>query len=69
MTSTSEKDKDANIDLERLAHAKIKGPGVTLAYMSDDKTHVSYSLCLLSLKISLGCTRKNQSKLSCGLYC
>lgn len=26
--------------LERLQYAKIHGPGVTLAYMADDKTHV-----------------------------
>jgi hypothetical protein len=26
--------------LERLNYARIEGPGVTLAYMADDKTHV-----------------------------
>jgi vacuolar protein sorting-associated protein 52 len=26
--------------LERLSYARIDGPGVTLAYMADDKTHV-----------------------------
>jgi hypothetical protein len=26
--------------LERLSYARIEGPGVTLAYMADDKTHV-----------------------------
>jgi hypothetical protein len=26
--------------LERLSYARIEGPGATLAYMSDDKTHV-----------------------------
>ena len=31
---------DANIPLERIQHAKIDGPGVTLAYMADDKSHV-----------------------------
>lgn len=29
--------------LERLQYAKINGPGVTLAYMADDKTHVRRS--------------------------
>ena len=34
-------EKDMNIvDLERLAHAKMDGPGVTLAFMADDKYHV-----------------------------
>ena len=28
--------------LERLQYAKINGPGVTLAYMADDKTHVRH---------------------------
>lgn len=28
------------VDLERLAHARLDGPSVTLAYMGDDKTHV-----------------------------
>jgi hypothetical protein len=37
----SEREKDLHIDLERLAYAKIEGPGVTLAYMADDKGHVS----------------------------
>ncbi|KAG6821582.1 hypothetical protein H0H93_000091 [Arthromyces matolae] len=35
----SEREKDFDVDLERLAFAKIAGPGVTLAYMADDKTH------------------------------
>ncbi|KAG6831404.1 hypothetical protein H0H92_011006 [Tricholoma furcatifolium] len=34
---TNEREQDVN--LERLAFAKIAGPGVTLAYMADDKTH------------------------------
>ncbi|KAF8165468.1 vacuolar sorting protein [Crassisporium funariophilum] len=38
---------DANIHLERLQHAKIDGPGVTLAYMADDKTHKEYVESLL----------------------
>ncbi|KAF8192463.1 vacuolar sorting protein [Pholiota molesta] len=33
---------EANIKLDRLQHAKINGPGVTLAYMADDKTHKDY---------------------------
>ncbi|KAJ6598909.1 vacuolar sorting protein [Mycena vulgaris] len=35
----SERERDLNVDPERLAYAKIEGPGVTLAYMADDKTH------------------------------
>jgi len=31
---------DASINLERLQHSKIDGPGATLAYMADNKTHV-----------------------------
>ena len=30
-------------DLSRLEYARIDGPGVTLAYMSDDKNYVGYS--------------------------
>ncbi|RDB22540.1 Vacuolar protein sorting-associated protein 52 A [Hypsizygus marmoreus] len=37
---SSERDKDFHFDQERLAYAKIDGPGVTLAYMADDKTHI-----------------------------
>jgi len=36
---TSGREGDFQIDVDRLAHAKIEGPGVTLAYMADDKTH------------------------------
>jgi len=36
---TNERENDVNIDLDRLAHAKIQGPGVTLAYMADNKAH------------------------------
>ncbi|KAG6911232.1 hypothetical protein DXG01_003099 [Tephrocybe rancida] len=35
----SEREKDLHVDLERLAFSKIAGPGVTLAYMADDKNH------------------------------
>lgn len=38
------KDDGTSIDSERLAYAKIEGPGATLAYMADDKTHVSFNL-------------------------
>ena len=41
----NEREEDLNINVERLAHAKIEGPGVTLAYMADDKTHVSVYSC------------------------
>lgn len=33
-------EKHAEIYFERLTHARIEGPGVTLAYMADDKTFV-----------------------------
>lgn len=36
---TSENEKDISTDLGRLQHAKIDGPGATLAYMADDKAH------------------------------
>ncbi|KAF9464409.1 vacuolar sorting protein [Collybia nuda] len=35
----SEREKDLQVDPERLEHSKIEGPGVTLAYMADDKGH------------------------------
>jgi vacuolar protein sorting-associated protein 52 len=33
-------DNDGNTDAQRLVYANIDGPGVTLAYMADDKNHV-----------------------------
>jgi hypothetical protein len=33
-------EKQTQTYLERLDHARIEGPGITLAYMADDKTHV-----------------------------
>jgi hypothetical protein len=33
-------EKQTETYLERLDHARIGGPGITLAYMADDKTHV-----------------------------
>jgi hypothetical protein len=33
-------EKQTETYLERLSYARIEGPGVTLAYMADDKTHV-----------------------------
>jgi hypothetical protein len=33
-------EKQTETYLERLGHARIEGPGITLAYMADDKTHV-----------------------------
>ena len=33
-------EKQTETYLERLDHARIEGPGITLAYMADDKTHV-----------------------------
>jgi hypothetical protein len=33
-------EKQTETYLKRLDHARIEGPGITLAYMADDKTHV-----------------------------
>jgi len=33
-------EKQTETYLERLSHARIEGPGATLAYMADDKTFV-----------------------------
>ncbi|KAF8974178.1 Sac2 family-domain-containing protein [Flammula alnicola] len=38
---------EASINLERLQHAKINGPGATLAYMADDKAHKDHVEALL----------------------
>jgi hypothetical protein len=35
----SQSEADLALDHERLAYSKIDGPGVTLAYMADDKSH------------------------------
>ncbi|KAL1694430.1 Sac2 family-domain-containing protein [Schizophyllum commune] len=37
---TSETNKEADLESKRLTYAKIDGPGVTLAYMADDKNFV-----------------------------
>ncbi|KAG6880364.1 hypothetical protein C0992_007775 [Termitomyces sp. T32_za158] len=40
VVGVGEQENDSSqVDLERLAYAKIVGPGVTLAYMADDKSH------------------------------
>ena len=39
---SSSSDDKAEVNFERLSHARIDGPGVTLAYMADDKAHVSH---------------------------
>ncbi|KAF7292359.1 Vacuolar sorting protein [Mycena chlorophos] len=36
---SSERPGDALVDSDRLQHAKLEGPSVTLAYMADDKNH------------------------------
>ena len=33
-------EKQTKTYLERLSHARIEGPGATLAYLADDKTYV-----------------------------
>lgn len=35
----SSNERDSKLDLDRLAHSKIDGPTVTLAYMADDKSY------------------------------
>jgi len=40
---TSNNECDTQLNLDRLAHSKIDGPAVTLAYMADDKSYVSSS--------------------------
>ena len=37
---------DFNIDLTRLQNRGIEGPGVTLAYMADDRVHVCTEHCV-----------------------
>lgn len=34
-------EKQTETYLERLDHARIEGPGITLTYMADNKTHVT----------------------------
>jgi hypothetical protein len=34
-------EKQTETYLERLGHARIEGPGITLTYMADDKAHVT----------------------------
>lgn len=40
VTSAGEGGSEPDVDVERLAYARIDGPGPVLAYMADDKTHV-----------------------------
>ena len=40
VTGAGEKDKDYIFDSERLAFGKVDGPGVTLAFLADNKTYV-----------------------------
>jgi len=59
---------DANIPLERIQHAKIDGPGVTLAYMADDRSHVwnnSIDHCTRLILIN----RKNMWNLCYDRFC
>ncbi|KAK7695969.1 hypothetical protein QCA50_000608 [Cerrena zonata] len=39
VTSAGEVAEDPNVNVERLAHARIDGPGVTLAYLAESKTY------------------------------
>lgn len=36
----SSNEKDFTLDPQRLAYSRIAGPGITLAFMAEDKTHV-----------------------------
>lgn len=40
MSALDGPEKQTETYLERLDHARIEGPGITLTYMADDKTHV-----------------------------
>lgn len=40
VTGAGEKDKDYIFDSERLAFGKVDGPGVTLAFLADNKAYV-----------------------------
>jgi hypothetical protein len=42
-------EKQLETYLERLSHARIDGPGITLAYMADDKTHVTILMVQVNL--------------------
>ncbi|KAI0939262.1 hypothetical protein AcV5_000731 [Taiwanofungus camphoratus] len=39
VSGAGETNQDMEVNIDRLAHARIDGPGVTLAYMVDDKSH------------------------------
>jgi hypothetical protein len=43
VTTIADKDMESTVDTSRLAYARVEGPPVTLAFMADDKTHVSPS--------------------------
>ena len=40
VTGAGEVTEASTVDIERLAHARIDGPGVTLAYLAESKTYV-----------------------------
>lgn len=40
VTALDGHEKQTETYLERLDHARIEGPGITLAYMANDKAHV-----------------------------
>ena len=41
VTGAGEGGPEADVNIKRLEYARIDGPGPVLAYMADDKTHVS----------------------------
>lgn len=47
----SEKEQEFVFDAERLAYAKIEGPGVTLAFQADDKNYVCILFGFSSLNV------------------
>ncbi|KAJ7283936.1 vacuolar sorting protein [Mycena rebaudengoi] len=44
---SNERERDLNVDSDRLSYARIEGPAVTLAYMADDKAYKAPTEALL----------------------
>ena len=40
-----------DVDIERLEYARIDGPGPVLAYMADNKTHVSCASFIIDIYV------------------
>lgn len=63
------KESNGNADAERLLYGKIEGPGVTLAYMADDKNHVCDTVVSIRCKTIDWTFRQNQSRLFYDHFC